>query len=167
MNQILKQIRENDLPYFYMRRLIMNFKYNQEELHEIAKCVINYVNKIRYNPKDCCCTNFSGITNLQLIKILYLLDIDYLDTYGIDLFPRWLVDTSSWEILGPYIPIIYNEYCLRTAHPIYNVDFDESVFKDLDKDFIYNRVKEYAFLSLEQLIEETKVWRLDEFTEKK
>jgi uncharacterized phage-associated protein len=78
---------------------------------EIAKYMIK-----KCNDEEC------PITNLQVQKILYFLQREYLQNKGIPLFVE---DIQAWQF-GPVVPEVYYEYCAFGAMPITisNVSFE-------------------------------------------
>lgn len=61
-----------------------------------------------------CTDNNSPISNLQLQKILYFLQKEFLITTG---YPLFYDEIEAWQF-GPVVPNVYYEYCSYGANPI-------------------------------------------------
>ena len=92
---------------------------SQVKYHNVvnfSKYVINYCHNKKVN-----------ITNLALIKILYLIAVDYYNMFTVYLFPIDFINFDG-KILGPQIETVWVQYCFYTAHPLpYQHDYVEVV----------------------------------------
>ena len=84
-----------------------------------------------------CTTDHCPISNLQLQKILYNLQKDYLKKNGV-LF----IDTiEAWQ-WGPVIPNVYRVYCVYGSmkiEEVYNINLPESVKRIIDPIIVQKR----------------------------
>lgn len=94
--------------------------------------------------QDCC-----PISNLQLQKILYFIQVDALKTTG---EPAFLNNIEAWQF-GPVVPEVYYYFCGFGAMPIFSTYANDCTLKNKETiDFIIEKKR-----SLEPwiLVEET------------
>lgn len=118
-----------------------------------AKSVANYV--IAYGMKIS-----HPVSNLQLQKILYYIQVHFLKEKGIPFFKD---EIEAWQF-GPVIPTVYYQYAAWGPAPItmfktQKIDLEQEEKKDLEQ-----IVKEKAVLSLLEIVADThkkgKAWDL-------
>lgn len=97
-----------------------------------------------------CIDDGAPLTNLQLQKVLYFLDLGYLAKNK-----RRLIDDYEFEAwkYGPVIPTVYREYGLWGATPIIMKSETNSVFPEEDKDAILARIRVLANIPSWKLVE--------------
>lgn len=114
-----------------------------------AKSVANYV--IAYGMKI-----GHPVSNLQLQKILYYIQVYFLKKKGIPFFKD---EIEAWQF-GPVIPTVYYQYAAFGPAPItmfktQKIDLEQEEKKDLEQ-----IVKEKAILSLLEIVADTnKKWK--------
>lgn len=114
-----------------------------------AKSVANYV--IAYGMKI-----GHPVSNLQLQKILYYIQVYFLKKKGIPFFKD---EIEAWQF-GPVIPTVYYQYAAFGPAPItmfktQKIDLEQEEKKDLEQ-----IVKEKAILSLWEIVADTnKKWK--------
>lgn len=76
------------------------------------------------------------VSNLQLQKILFYIQREFLQRFKIALF--W-EDFEAWQF-GPVVPVIYRRYCGAAALPL--TLYDENDFKPIDNHskFVIDRI---------------------------
>lgn len=118
-----------------------------------AKSVANYV--IAYGMKI-----GHPVSNLQLQKILYYIQVHFLKKKGIPFFKD---EIEAWQF-GPVIPTVYYQYTAFGPAPItmfktQKIDLEQEEKKDLEQ-----IVKEKAILSILEIVADTnkkgKAWDL-------
>lgn len=118
-----------------------------------AESVANYV--IAYGMKI-----GHPVSNLQLQKILYYIQVHFLKKKGIPFFKD---EIEAWQF-GPVIPTVFYQYAAFGPAPItmfktQKIDLEQEEKKDLEK-----IVKEKAVLSLLEIVADTnkkgKAWDL-------
>lgn len=119
----------------------------------LAKYVISYVN---LNAK----TQFKGITNLKLQKILYYIEGYYMARYGYSLYPALI---EAWRF-GPVLPSVYYEYAIFGAESIILSPaeeeeaieaFDRNVIDDEKKELINSVIRQKMDMDVWQLVDAT------------
>lgn len=114
-----------------------------------AKSVANYV--IAYGMKI-----GHPVSNLQLQKILYYIQVYFLKKKGIPFFKD---EIEAWQF-GPVIPTVYYQHAAFGPAPItmfktQKIDLEQEEKKDLEQ-----IVKEKAILSLLEIVADTnKKWK--------
>ena len=114
---------------------IMKHKYAGEM---VAKYIINK-----------CTEDNMCISNLQLQKILFFIQRDYIKRFNEAMFD---LEIEAWQF-GPVIPEIYYKYCVYGAMPIYSryeVELDVK-----DKNIIDNIIEQKRVKNPWELVEET------------
>lgn len=97
------------------------------------------------------CTNENNpISNLQLQKILYFLQRDYLKNYKQPLFEEKI---EAW-VFGPVVPLVYYEYCGYGALKIDKTYNDIEIEYD-DKNFVDSIIEERREYNPWSLVSET------------
>ena len=108
-----------------------------------AMKIANYI--IRKCSEDGC-----PITNLQLQKIMYFLQREYLQSKNVPLFDD---EIQAWQF-GPVVPEVYYRYCVFGAMPITIIDKMADLNK-CDADIINPIIEEKRKLYPWDLVEET------------
>ena len=111
----------------------------------LSKYVINY-----------CKDQKVSITNLKLMKLLYLISVDYYDLFDTYLFPLEYIDFISWKILGPYIPAVYNHYKYYVSLELPRQRDYVEVMKNDEQDILNNLLDNYIDCSMYKLVQLSK-----------
>ena len=116
---------------------------------------LNIINLSKYIINYCLDHNVN-IINLGLIKILYLIAVDYYNLFKIYLFPKEFINFQIWKILGPTIPVVWSEYCLYTANSLrYQKDYKNTILEE-DKEMINTLLDCYIYKSVYTLVQLSK-----------
>ena len=99
---------------------------------------------------DKCKKDGSPITNLQLQKILYFLQREYLQNNGYSLFFN---EIQAWQF-GPVVPDVYYKYCIFGAMPISRT-YGNHQINDADMKAINPIIEKNMCRSPWELVEET------------
>lgn len=108
--------------------------------YEIAKYVVTK-----------CTEDNSPISNLQLQKILYFLQIEFLRNKGEQLF---VDDFEAWQF-GPVVPDVYYKFCGFGAMKIRMLYDSNTFFDDATKLIIDNVIEKKRILNPWELVEDT------------
>lgn len=106
------------------------------------------INLSKYIVTKCAADNMP-ISNLQLQKILYYIQKDYLRRDSI----AFAEEIEAWQF-GPVVPIVYYQFCGFGAMPITNLYTDASLSPE-DKSIIDEIVEEKRVLDPWIMVEET------------
>ena len=105
---------------------------------EIAKFIVSH-----------CWNEGVPVSHLEMQKILYFIQRDYLRQYNRPLFNE---DFEAWQY-GPVVPAAYNRFSMFVAYPIrrtYNISLSSE-----DETFIRDRIPEYRRKSPWEMVEDT------------
>lgn len=98
-----------------------------------------------------CTADHCPISNLQLQKILYYIQVEFLKNKGTPIFKD---DIEAW-MFGPVVRSVYNKYCGFGSMKI-KANYDEYYdFGDNDKKIIDNIVEEKRVLKPWDLVDDT------------
>lgn len=111
----------------------------------LSKYIINYCKELK-----------ASITNLKLIKILYLVNVDYYELFDEYLFPKEYIDFKSWKILGPYIPAVWNHYKYYTSNELPRQRDYIEVVRDDDAEILNTLLDNYIDCSTYRLVQLSK-----------
>lgn len=107
---------------------------------------------------DKCAKEGKSVSNLQIQKIMYFLQKEYLKNHSHELFPN---EIQAWQF-GPVVPDVYYQYCGYGSMPIslnYVIDVEEE-----DKAIIDKIVQDKRVLNPWDLVAEThaigKAWSI-------
>ena len=92
---------------------------------DIAKYVVDYCTRCG-NP----------ITNLQLQKILYYVQLNFIRKFGEPAFPE---NIQAWQY-GPVVPIVYERFSSYGPTKICNLYDDITILLSLEKEKLLKRV---------------------------
>lgn len=109
-----------------------------------ARDVANYI------VKECSDHDLS-ITNLQLQKILYYIQVHFLQNENRALFSD---DIEAWQ-LGPVVRDVYDQYSTFGSMDLYEIEKPEVEFTEEERKVIMDIVKKKLKLRTWQLVEET------------
>ena len=114
--------------FFFNKTTRIQLKENKKMVHDaitIAKYVIQKSNEINH-----------PVSNLQLQKILFYIQQEFLIKYKTPLFND---DFEAWRF-GPVIPTVYRKYCGSAALPLTLYDEEDYSFIDSDSRQIIDRI---------------------------
>lgn len=97
-----------------------------------------------------CTSENEPISNLQLQKILYYIQREFLQMQNV---PAFRDEIEAWQF-GPVVPTVYYRFCGSGAMPIKN-SFENIPIKSYDKSCIDKIVEEKRRLSPWSLVEDT------------
>lgn len=98
-----------------------------------------------------CCREKCPISNLQLQKILYYIQVVFLRELG---YPCFVEDVEAWKF-GPVVRVAYNNYCGYGAMPIYELVCDNQIFSQEEKNIVDRIVEEKRVLKPWQMVSDT------------
>lgn len=118
----------------------------------------NALDIAKYIVKKCIDDN-KPISNLQLQKILYFIQVYYLTNKNTPLFDE---DFEAWQF-GPVIPVVYNRYSMYGAEKIKGIYAEEKALEDIAEheefDEIINQKRELSPWDLvKDTHDKTKAW---------
>lgn len=97
-----------------------------------------------------CTSENEPISNLQLQKILYYIQREFLQKQNV---PAFRDEIEAWQF-GPVVPNVYYRFCGSGAMPIQN-SFENISINNRDKSCIDRIVEEKRLLSPWSLVEDT------------
>ena len=88
------------------------------------------------------------VTNLQLLKILYFIQLQSIKETGSMIMPNAIFE--AWRF-GPVITEVYYAYCLHGSMPIYRTEQVRTIFKNVP-DFVNKIIEKSRTMKTWQLV---------------
>lgn len=104
----------------------------------------------KYVVGKCTCDN-SPVTNLQLQKILYYLQVNFLQEKQYALFRE---DIEAWQF-GPVVRVVYRRYCGYGSSSIYESEMPETQFSNEEIELMNGVIKEKRSMKPWDLVRKT------------
>lgn len=107
-----------------------------------------------------CCIDGCAVSNLQLQKILYYLQVAFLRNFGYTCFDD---DIEAWKF-GPVVRSVYNKYCGYGSLKICEVYSDDNIFDREEENCVNSIIEDKRIAKPWNLVRDThakgKAWDL-------